>query len=94
MARISKPIRILCYPIVSIGLSLLICKGLQYFIGIWVYLFYLPLFLLFHILSPIDFLDLWLRKVTKDPVWLMTEEGREWLETEEGKQWLIKKKAK
>ncbi|WP_442485839.1 hypothetical protein [Aeoliella sp. SH292] len=35
----------------------------------------------------IDPFDLWLRRATRDPVWLMTSEGKKWLATDEGKLW-------
>jgi hypothetical protein len=82
MARISKPIRGCCYPHVSLGLSYLICKALEFFIGVWAYLVFLPLLFWFHLFSPIDTFDLWLRKYTRDNYWLMTNEGNEWLEME------------
>jgi hypothetical protein len=37
---------------------------------------------------PVDALDLWLRRRTRDPMWLMTNEGRAWLESEEGLMWV------
>lgn len=65
MVRIPKDVRCCCYPIVSFGISLLICKGLQYLIGVWAYLLFLPLFFWFHqISSPVDAVDTWLRKRT------------------------------
>ena len=37
--------------------------------------------------SPIDSFDFWLRRKTRDPVWLISHEGRQWLETDEGREW-------
>jgi hypothetical protein len=37
---------------------------------------------------PIDSLDLWLRRRTRDPSWLLTNEGRAWLATPEGREWV------
>ena len=34
-----------------------------------------------------DTLDFWLRRKTKDPIWLLSYEGREWLKTPEGQKW-------
>jgi hypothetical protein len=36
---------------------------------------------------PIDSFDLWLRRRSRDPQWLMTDEGRAWLSTEDGRRW-------
>lgn len=38
-------------------------------------------------MAVIDPLDLWLRRRTRDPIWLMTTEGQEWLSSDEGKEW-------
>lgn len=38
-------------------------------------------------MAVIDPLDLWLRRRTRDPIWLMTSEGREWLSSDENKKW-------
>ena len=35
----------------------------------------------------INSLDLWLRRRTRDPIWLMGNEGKRWLESEEGHAW-------
>ncbi|MGL5058833.1 MAG: hypothetical protein ACRC62_02535 [Microcoleus sp.] len=53
------------------------------------FFFGLLLFPIFSIVGgmPIDNLDLWLRRKTRDPIWLMTDEGREWLNSEEGQIW-------
>ena len=93
MARISKTVRSFCYPLVSMGLTLLVYKVLQPFIGAWAVLLCLPLLFWLHLFSPVDTLDLWLRRVTRDPYWLMTNEGAAWLRTEEGKAWLKTKKG-
>ena len=49
----------------------------------------LLLFPIFNVLggAPVDAVDLWLRRKTKDPIWLMTREGEEWLQTDEGQHW-------
>ena len=35
----------------------------------------------------VDRFDLWLRRATRDPLWLMTDDGKTWLATPEGKAW-------
>jgi hypothetical protein len=59
-------------------------------INIWITLI---CFLLLWILSDwfinafINAIDLWMRRQTKDTLWLRSAEGREWLKTEQGQQW-------
>lgn len=36
---------------------------------------------------PIGTFDLWLRRRSRDPYWLMTDAGQEWIKTEEGRRW-------
>jgi hypothetical protein len=47
-----------------------------------------PLRQLLKGILPVDALDLWLRRRTRDPMWLMTNEGRAWLESEDGLMWV------
>jgi hypothetical protein len=35
----------------------------------------------------VDKIDLWLRRKSRDPIWLMTHEGKQWLASEEGQKW-------
>jgi len=42
---------------------------------------------------PIDAFDLWLRRTTRDPIWLMGHEGQKWLNTEEGRRWSATKQG-
>jgi hypothetical protein len=35
----------------------------------------------------VDHVDLWLRRRTRDPIWLMTDEGRAWLSSPAGVAW-------
>jgi hypothetical protein len=35
----------------------------------------------------VDRVDLWLRRRSRDSLWLITDEGREWLASDEGKEW-------
>jgi hypothetical protein len=93
MARISKTARVCCYPIVSFGLTFAICKGLEIIIGSWAFLLSLPIFFYFNLFSPVDSLDLWLRRRTKDDYWLMSNEGKKWLDSKEGEDWLKTEEA-
>jgi hypothetical protein len=47
------------------------------------------LFPIFNLLGgvPVDAFDVWLRRKTKDPIWLLTHEGKEWLKTDDGQEW-------
>ena len=88
MARISKPIRHIFYPAVAGAIAFLIYKAASHFIGAWAYLNALPAFFWFYqIDSPVDKLDIWLRKHTKDDFWLFTQEGEAWLKTDQGQEW-------
>ncbi len=86
---IPKPIRQICYGIIGLSISLLCALILSYFLGklgIFMGFFLYPVF---NVLGgmPIDHIDRWLRRKTRDPIWLMTDEGREWLKSEEGQAW-------
>jgi len=88
MARISKPVRHLCYPVVAGAIAFLTYKLAAHFIREWAYLIsWFVFFWFYQFASPIDKLDLWLRKYTKDDIWLLTQEGKEWLKTEQGQEW-------
>ena len=88
MARISKPIRHICYPVVAGAIAFFIYRVTFQFIEARAYLFALLAFFWFYkVNSPIDQLDLWLRKHTKDNIWLFTQEGKEWLKTKQGQEW-------
>lgn len=90
---IPKPIRCILYPIPGAVLA----GGLiGLFHGRWGW----PAFLFVlvalppvgTVLSlPVDSLDLWLRRRTRDPVWLLTDEGRAWLMTADGQHWRARK---
>lgn len=41
----------------------------------------------FIIESIISTIDIHLRKITKDQIWLWSHEGKEWLQSEDGKKW-------
>ncbi len=86
---IPKPIRLICYCLVGLSLSILCALILSQKLGklgIFMGFFLYPVF---NILGgmPIDIVDSWLRRKTRDPIWLMTQEGREWLKSEEGQAW-------
>jgi hypothetical protein len=86
---IPKIVRVPIYAAVSIALVVLTIVLLWRYIGWLSVVAGLILFPIFNVFggAPIDAFDLWLRRKTKDPIWLMTQEGRQWLETEEGKEW-------
>jgi hypothetical protein len=86
---ISKPIRQICCLIIGLALSGLCALILLQFLGklgIFIGFFLYPVF---NVVGgmPIDNLDRWLRRKTRDRIWLMTDEGREWLNSEEGQVW-------
>ncbi len=86
---IPKPIRLIGYCLVGLSLSILCALILSQKLGklgIFMGFFLYPVF---NILGgmPIDIVDSWLRRKTRDPIWLMTQEGREWLKSEEGQAW-------
>ncbi len=86
---IPKPIRLISYCLVGLSLSILCALILSQKLGklgIFMGFFLYPVF---NILGgmPIDIVDCWLRRKTRDPIWLMTQEGREWLKSEEGQAW-------
>ena len=35
----------------------------------------------------VDRVDLWLRRRSRDQIWLMTHEGEQWLASEDGQRW-------
>ena len=89
MALIPKPIRQLWYGFVGFSLTIFCAVLLSKWLGNWgVFLAFL-LYPLFNLVGgmPIDYFDGWLRRKTRDPIWLMTQEGKEWLKSEEGQAW-------
>jgi hypothetical protein len=86
---IPKPIRQICYCIIGLSFSTVCALILSHSLGkLGIFLGFL-LYPVFNVLGgmPIDNFDRWLRRKTRDPVWLMTQEGREWLKSEEGQVW-------
>jgi hypothetical protein len=51
----------------------------------WLGLLFFPAYLVVSLL--IDALDLRLRRTTKDPLWLISNEGKSWLDTADGHDW-------
>jgi hypothetical protein len=86
---IPKPIRHICYFIIGFFLSLFCALILSRYLGKWGGFIGCFLYPVFSIIGgmPIDILDQWLRRKTRHPVWLMTDEGKKWLDSEEGKAW-------
>lgn len=91
--NIPKPVRVLCYGSIAFGLSGVIIGPLWPSIGMWALIPAVLLFPVFHVLGgiPVDGFDYWLRRTTRDPVWLMTDEGRKRLATPEGAEWTRRK---
>jgi hypothetical protein len=87
--HISKPVRHVLYLLVP----LLVAGALFTVTHAWLGRLSLLFFLLvlppisIAVTLPIDSLDLWLRRRTRDPIWLLTDEGRIWLATPEGRKW-------
>ena len=87
--RIAKPIRVFCCGAIAGGLSFATFELFSMAIGRWALLpamLLLPVFAYFGGI-PIDVLDFWLRKRTRDPLWLLSSEGQEWLKSPEGAEW-------
>jgi hypothetical protein len=88
--RIPKPVRILLSAIIAgfvIGLTLSIGVRRLGWPAYGFLLFAIPP-LSFLLTWPIDAVDLWMRRKSRDPLWLMGHEGKEWLKTPEGLEWL------
>ena len=51
----------------------------------WLVIFFIPIYFVFEAL--ISATDLWLRRTTKDRLWLWGNEGKEWLKTPKGAAW-------
>jgi hypothetical protein len=83
--RVAKIYRVFLYGaatgVVIVGLSLVFGKW-----GLLVGVLLAPIINIFAGL-PIDAFDLWLRRRSRDPLWLMTDEGRALLKTEDGRRW-------
>jgi hypothetical protein len=89
MALIPKPIRQIWYIIIGCLLTMLCAVLLSKWLGNWGIFLAFLLYPLLNLVGgmPIDYFDRWLRRKTRDPIWLMTYEGREWLKSEEGQVW-------
>ncbi|MBI5240332.1 MAG: hypothetical protein HY926_07645 [Elusimicrobia bacterium] len=76
--RIAKPYRLLI-PAIAAGVAAGLTLGSAKLLWLAILLFAGA-----YVTDPLDF---WLRRKTKDPIWLMSYEGREWLKTPEGQKW-------
>jgi hypothetical protein len=87
--HIPKIVRVPCYMAIAFTLMILTTVVLRPYIGWLSGIFAVVMLPLFHLFGgmPIDALDQWLRRTTRDPIWLMTQEGREWLDSEQGRKW-------
>lgn len=86
---IPKPIRQILYCVIALFLCILCALLLSKWLGNLGIVLAFLLYPLFNVCGgiPIDSLDLWLRRKTRDPIWLISNEGREWLKSEEGELW-------
>jgi hypothetical protein len=76
-------IALLADPVLALGKDQIIVKAALGF-GLFVGSFGLSLVFSWVVIDPID---LWLRRTTRDPLWLMTYEGKSWLASAEGQAW-------
>jgi hypothetical protein len=83
--RVAKVYRVFLYGVAT-GLVIVLLFLVFGKWGLLAGVFLAPIISIFAGL-PIDAFDLWLRRKSRDPVWLMTDEGREWLKTEDGRRW-------
>lgn len=80
--KIGKPYRLILATLLSGAITGLIV-GISH--RLWLVLIYLPIYLATETI--INSIDLWLRRTTKDQLWLWGSEGKQWLETPEGQAW-------
>ena len=87
--HIPKPIRVLGYFSVAFTGTALFVAFSRPYIGPIALVLAPIVFIAFNIVggAPIDAFDLWLRRKTRDPIWLIGHEGQAWLATEEGRRW-------
>ena len=87
--RIGKVPRVLGSSAIASLLAVGSALWLSRFIGLWSYAAGLLLFPFFNFLGavPINALDFWLRRSTKDEIWLRSHEGKQWLQTKQGQAW-------
>ena len=89
--RIGKIPRVLGSSAIASLLAVGSALWLSRFIGLWGYAVALVLFPFLNFLGavPINALDFWLRRSTKDEIWLRSHEGKQWLQTKQGGVTLI-----
>ncbi len=87
--RIGKIPRVLGSSAIASLLAVGSALWLSRFIGLWGYAVALVLFPFLNFLGavPINALDFWLRRSTKDEIWLRSHEGKQWLQTKQGRAW-------
>ncbi len=87
--RIGKLTRVLGSSAIAALLAVGSALWLSRFIGLWGYAVGLLLFPFLNFLGamPINALDFWLRRATKDEIWLRSHEGKRWLQTKQGQAW-------
>ena len=86
---IPKPVRHLLYPLLPVTIAWALIR-LTYAHWGWPSLLFLVIAIppiSIFVSMPIDAFDLWLRRRTRDPIWLLTDEGRSWLDSGEGRKW-------
>ena len=84
--RIGKVSRVLGSSAIASLLAVGSALWLSRFIGLWGYAVALVLFPFLNFLGamPVNALDFWLRRSTKDEIWLRSHEGKQWLQTKQG----------
>ena len=87
--RIGKIPRVLGSSAIASLLAVGSALWLSRFIGLWGYAVALVLFPFLNFLGavPINALDFWLRRSTKDEICLRSHEGKQWLQTKQGRAW-------
>ena len=87
--RLGKLTRVFGSSTIAAMLAVGSAIGLSRWIGLWGYAVGLLLFPFFNFFGavPVNALDFWLRRKTKDEIWLRSHEGKRWLQTKQGQAW-------
>jgi hypothetical protein len=79
---IPKPVRIIsASAFTGLATSLIV----RFSHKLWLIVLFIPIYFVFE--NIISRVDIWLRRTTKDQLWLWSYEGREWLKTPKGEAW-------
>jgi hypothetical protein len=95
---LAKPFRVIAAASISgvvCGSAFAVLKH-RFDLGAWTFAFVVPLFpvIAFAAEFPVNRLDRHLRRVTRDPHWLATDEGKIWLRSDEGRAWARKRSSR